>query len=181
MWAVGIKVGVSRNWRSALRAIHQTKLFQSAAKMIPVLSLTILATIASAASLTQISDYGSSAKSKAGMYVYVPDNVVANPPLVVVIHSCQSSATSYFGNSLIPWHKGSDGKGYITIWPSSPNSGTCWDVSSKASLSHGGGGDSNAIVNMVTYAITKYKADATKVYVTGGSSGGKLALTLILE
>jgi len=104
--------------------------------------------------------------------VYVPDNVVENPPLVVVIHSCQSTAQSYFQNSLIPWKKGSDGKGYITIWPSSPHSGTCWDVSSKQSLSHDGGGDTQAISNMILYGITQYKADPARVFVTGGSSGG---------
>lgn len=53
-----------------------------------------------------------------GRYIYVPDKVVANPPLVVVIHSCQSSAQAYFQNSLIPWHRGSDNKGYVTVWPS---------------------------------------------------------------
>lgn len=91
---------------------------------------------------------------------------------MVVIHSCQSSAQTYFQNSLIPWHRGSDTKGYVTVWPSSPNSGTCWDVSSKASLTHGGGGDSQAISNMIEYAVSQYKVDQSRVYVTGGSSGG---------
>lgn len=108
-----------------------------------------------------------------GRYIYVPDKVVSNPPLVVVIHSCQSSAQAYFQNSLIPWHRGSDSKGYITVWPSSPHSGTCWDVSSKATLTHGGGGDTQAISNMIKYAISQYKVDASKVFVTGGSSGGE--------
>lgn len=99
--------------------------------------------------------------------------MVTNPPLVVVIHSCSSSAQQYFQNSLIPWHKGSDSKGYITIWPSSPNSGTCWDVSSKATLTHNGGGDSQAIANMIAYGISQYKGDPTRVFVTGGSSGGE--------
>lgn len=108
-----------------------------------------------------------------GRYIYVPDKVVANPALVVVIHSCQSSAQAYFQNSLIPWHRGSDGKGYITVWPSSPHSGTCWDVSSRATLTHGGGGDTQAISNMIKYAISQYKVDANRVFVTGGSSGGR--------
>ena len=102
----------------------------------------------------------------------MPDNVKPNPALVVVIHSCQSTAQSYFQNSKIPWKQGSDKKGYITIWPSSPHSGTCWDVSSKSSLSHNGGGDSQAIANMILYGIQQYKADPAKVFVTGGSSGG---------
>ncbi|KAK3903372.1 Alpha/Beta hydrolase protein, partial [Staphylotrichum tortipilum] len=107
-------------------------------------------------------------------YIYVPDKVVTSPPLVVVIHSCQSSASSYFQNSKIPWHQGSDRKGYITLWPSSPNSGTCWDVSSRGSLTHGGGGDSQAIANMVAYAIDKYGVDRSRVFLTGGSSGAMM-------
>ncbi|XXG97520.1 hypothetical protein Hte_003825 [Hypoxylon texense] len=131
-----------------------------------------------AASLTQVPNYNNNATSKAQMWVYKPDNVVANPPLIVVIHSCQSTAQSYFQNSAIPWKQGSDGKGYITVWPSSPNSGTCWDVSSKQSLSHLGGGDSQAIANMILYAISEYGADPERVYVTGGSSGAMMSNVL---
>ncbi|KAK4115653.1 carbohydrate esterase family 1 protein [Canariomyces notabilis] len=130
-----------------------------------------------AAQLTRV-DYPNNATSKAQMYVYVPDRVVTNPPLVVVLHSCQSSAQSYFQNSKIPWRQGSDRKGYITVWPSSPNSGTCWDVSSRRSLSHNGGGDSQAIANMILYALDRYKADRSRVYVTGGSSGGMMSNVL---
>lgn len=111
-------------------------------------------------------------------WVYVPDKVVTKPPLVVVIHSCQSTAQSYFQNSKIPWKQGSDKKGYITVWPSSPNSGTCWDVSSRQSLSHLGGGDSQAIANMILYALDKYAADPARVYVTGGSSGAMMSNVL---
>ncbi len=104
-------------------------------------------------------------------YVYVPDTVKSDA-LVVVVHSCQSSGESYFRNSKIPWKQGSDKGGYVTFWPSSPNSGTCWDVSSKRSLSHLGGGDSQAIANMIVWGIDKFKIDPKKVFVTGGSSGG---------
>jgi acetylxylan esterase len=58
------------------------------------------------------------------------------------------------------------------VWPSSPSE--CWDVSSKASLTYNGGGDSNAIANMIKYAIKAYEIDPKKVYVTGGSSGGEI-------
>ena len=132
-----------------------------------------LVAMAGAASLQKVTYPNPGATSKAEMNIYVPDKVVDKPPLVVVIHSCQSTGESYFRNSKIPWHQGSDKKGYITIWPTSPHSGTCWDVSSKASLTHNGGGDSHAISNMIKYALDKYKADPTKVFVTGGSSGGK--------
>lgn len=105
----------------------------------------------------------------------MPDQVKSDA-LVVAIHSCQSSAQKYFQNDKIPWKKGSDGKGYVTVWPSSTTE--CWDVSSKSSLTHNGGGDSNAIANMITYAIDKYKIDPKKVFVTGGSSGAMMSNVL---
>jgi len=142
-----------------------------------ILRLVVSSTVVSAAAITQVSDYGGSATSKAQMWVYVPDTVKSDA-LVVVIHSCQSTAQSYSRNSKIPWIKGSGEGGYITVWPSSPNSGTCWDVSSKASLSHNGGGDSNAIANMITYSIGKYNLNATRVFVTGGSSGAMMSNVL---
>ncbi|KAI0181791.1 carbohydrate esterase family 1 protein [Hypoxylon sp. FL1284] len=143
-----------------------------------LLSTGLVASTAWAASLTQVPNYNNNATSKAQMWVYKPDNVVEKPPLVVVIHSCQSTAQSYFQNSAIPWKQGSDGKGYITVWPSSPNSGTCWDVSSRQSLTHLGGGDSQAIANMIVYAVAEYGADPERVYVTGGSSGAMMSNVL---
>lgn len=55
--------------------------------------------------------------------------------------------------------------------------GTCWDVSSQKSLKHGGGGDSNAIANMVTYTLKKYNADPKRVFVTGSSSGAMMTVS----
>lgn len=96
----------------------------------------------------------------------------------MVIHSCQSSAQSYFQNARVPWRQGSDRKGYITVWPSSPHSGTCWDVSSRRTLSHDGGGDGQAIANMIRHALERYGADPARVYVTGGSSGAMMSNVL---
>ncbi|CAN9297007.1 unnamed protein product [Alternaria alternata] len=102
-----------------------------------------------AAQLTQVSNYGGSARAKPGMYV--------KP--IHLLYLVNTTRKKYFQNSLIPWKKGSDTKG-------------------KASLSHNGGGDSNAIANMITYAIDKYKIDPKKVFVTGGSSGGMMSNVL---
>ncbi len=72
--------------------------------------------VASAATLTKV-NYPNNTTSKVDMYIYVPDKVVENPPLVIVIHSCQSTAQTYFQNSKIPWKQGSDKKGYISKPP----------------------------------------------------------------
>jgi poly(3-hydroxybutyrate) depolymerase len=66
--------------------------------------------------------------------------------------------------------------GFIVVYPSSPHSGTCWDVSSKQTLTHEGGGDSNTIANMVKWVLSEYKADASKVFVTGSSSGAMMTV-----
>ncbi|KAF2033208.1 hypothetical protein EK21DRAFT_98486 [Setomelanomma holmii] len=141
-----------------------------------LVSVLAISATSFAAQLTQVSNYSGSAKAKPGMWTYVPDQVKSDA-LVVAIHSCQFSAQKYLQNSLILWKKGSDTKGYVTVWPSSTTE--CWDVSSKSSLSHNGGGDSNVIANMITYAIDKYQIDSKKVFVTGGSSGAMMSNVLI--
>ena len=70
-----------------------------------------------------------------------------------------------------------DQKGFIVIYPESPYSGTCWDVSSPASLSHDGTGNSYSIANMVAYAIEEYNADPARVFVTGSSSGAMMTVS----
>jgi acetylxylan esterase len=55
----------------------------------------------------------------------------------------------------------------------------CWDCSSKESLTHEGGGDSQTIANVVKYALTKYKGDPSKVFATGSSSGGMFTNVLM--
>ncbi len=47
----------------------------------------------------------------------------------------------------------------------------CWDYNSNASLVHGGGGDSEGLTNMVTWAVNKWNGDPAKVFSFGGSSG----------
>lgn len=62
------------------------------------------------------------------------------------------------------------------IYPESPYEGGCWDVSSQATLTHNGGGNSNSIANMVTWTLSQYNADASKVFVTGSSSGAMMTV-----
>ncbi|KAF4775669.1 PHB depolymerase family esterase [Colletotrichum scovillei] len=54
----------------------------------------------------------------------------------------------------------------------------CWDVASKMTLTHGGGGASNSIANMVSFVIAQYGADKSKVYATGISSGAMMTNVL---
>ncbi|KAJ7093403.1 carbohydrate esterase family 1 and carbohydrate-binding module family 1 protein [Mycena belliarum] len=137
------------------------------------IALFLYAGIAAAltSSLQQVTNFGTN-PTNVGMFVYKPTTVKTNPAVIVAIHYCTGTAQAYFTGS--PYAQLADTYGFIVIYPSSPNSGTCWDVSSKKSLSHNGGGDSNGIASMVSYAISTYGADASRIFVTGSSSGAMM-------
>lgn len=128
--------------------------------------------------LSQVTSFGS-APTKAGFFIYVPKKLAASPGIVVAVHYCTGTAQAYYSGS--PYASLAEQYGFIVIYPSSPHSGTCWDVSSKATLSHDGGGDSNTIANMVKWTLTQYKADAAKVFVTGSSSGAMMTVSLFAQ
>jgi poly(hydroxyalkanoate) depolymerase family esterase len=117
------------------------------------------------------------------MYIYVPDKVATNPPILVVAHYCGGSASGVFGQAqgggIVA---AADKYGFIMVFPQTTNSASsakCWDVGSKASLTHDGGGDTQAVAEMVKYTVTTYKADADRVYATGDSSGGMMTQALM--
>ena len=59
----------------------------------------------------------------------------------------------------------------MVAYPTATNDSHCWDVSSAKALKHEGGSDPTTLNSMVQHLITKYKADKTRVFVTGSSSG----------
>jgi poly(hydroxyalkanoate) depolymerase family esterase len=141
----------------------------------------VLPVSASAAALTQVnrSDWagGVNLPSYVSMYIYVPDKLAAKPPIMVSSHSCGSSATGQMGN--IPKIKAAaDANGFILILPDNPGQ-NCWDVGSAASLKHDGGGDTQAVAQMVKYTLTKYNGDPARVYAMGGSSGAMMTQALM--
>jgi poly(hydroxyalkanoate) depolymerase family esterase len=140
---------------------------------------------ARAAQLTQVTaDWtgGTSFPSDVTMYIYVPDKVAANPPLLVLSHYCGGTAQTVFGQA-----RGSgttdggvvqaaDKYGFIMVVPSS---GRCWDVTSTTAQTRDGKGDPQAIQQMVKYALDKYKANPDRVYATGDSSGAMMTELLM--
>ncbi|KAB8259853.1 putative acetylxylan esterase A [Aspergillus pseudonomiae] len=124
-----------------------------------------------AGSLEKVTDFGDN-PSNVGMYIYVPNNLASNPGIIVAIHYCTGTAQAYYQGS--PYARQAEQHGFIVIYPESPYEGTCWDVSSQATLTHNGGGNSNSIANMVTWTTKQYNADASKVFVTGTSSGAMM-------
>ncbi|KAH6853305.1 Alpha/Beta hydrolase protein [Chaetomium sp. MPI-CAGE-AT-0009] len=123
------------------------------------------------ASLTQVQNFGHN-PSGIKMFIYVPANLQAKPPVVLVLHACAWTANAFFGTT--KYGQLADQHGYVLIYGQTPTDGACWDVSSKETLTHDGGGDSTGLANMVRYALEKYNGDASRVFVTGESSGAMM-------
>jgi len=134
-----------------------------------------LVAIADAASLTQVTNFGSN-PSGARMYIYVPDRLQTNPPILTAVHYCTGTANAYYTGT--PYARLADQYGFIVIYPESPYSGSCWDVSSQATLTRDGGGSSTSIAQMVKWAIERYNADRNRIFVAGTSSGAMMTNVL---
>jgi acetylxylan esterase len=150
-----------------------------------VLSVTFVSTAASvagAASLQQVSNWTGGVgnlPSDVLMYVYVPDKVATNPPVLTLIHSCGSNASVVLGQAG-GLKSAADQYGFIIVVPqSNPSSSRCWTTDSTQVWTRDKGGDSNAIKQMVVYALSKYQANADRVYVTGCSSGAMMTELLL--
>jgi poly(hydroxyalkanoate) depolymerase family esterase len=130
---------------------------------------------AQAAQLTQITNFGNN-PGNLEMYVYRPDNVAANPAIVVANHWCNGSAADFYNAT--QYRALSEQYGYIVIYPSVTGDYKCFDVSSQASLS-GTGGDSVSIKSMVDYVLANYGADRNRVFATGVSSGAMMTNVLL--
>jgi poly(hydroxyalkanoate) depolymerase family esterase len=112
------------------------------------------------------------------MYEYVPASLATHAPILVVSHYCSGNAAGVFneaqGGGLVA---AADKYGFLMIFPQTSNN--CWDVGTTKSLTHDGGGDTQAIVEMVNYEIAKRGADANRVYATGTSSGAMMTEALL--
>lgn len=138
--------------------------------------LAIPAPQAAAASLTEITGFGTN-PTNLRMHVYVPDNVVARPPVLVAVHYCTGSGEAFYSGT--EFARMADRYGFVVVYPTATRSSKCFDVSSPQALRHDGGSDPAGIVSMVRYALQRYNGDANRVYVTGSSSGAMMTNVLL--
>jgi poly(hydroxyalkanoate) depolymerase family esterase len=149
----------------------------AAATAAAVSTMVALAPSASAATLTQISNFGSN-PTGLSMFEYVPANVSAHPPLLVVLHYCGGSAQAEFSGT--EFASLADRYGFMEIYPQvNDPSNDCWDVASSGALMHNGTSDPAGIISMVQYAEAHNNVDASRIYVTGNSSGGMMTNVML--
>ncbi|MFG2819981.1 PHB depolymerase family esterase [Kitasatospora sp. NPDC048365] len=133
---------------------------------------------ADAASLTQITDFGTNPTGLA-MHLYVPGSVRADPPILLALHGCQGSGPYLYSSQ--DFASLADRYGFLVIYPSTNPSGSCWDVSSDQALTRNGGSDPVGLMSMVTYAEQHYGGNPDAVYVTGQSSGAMMTNVMLAD
>lgn len=165
-----------RNWLRTLAVFGAAAL--AAAMTLAAVTALSGAPRAKAASLVQVTSFGNNPANNK-MYIYVPNNVRSNPPILVALHQCTGTGPGFFSST--QFAALADQYGFIVIYPDANRSGQCWDVSSSQALTRNGGSDPVGIMSMVTYAEQHYGGDPSAVYVTGASSGAMMTNVLLAD
>ncbi|GAA2046649.1 extracellular catalytic domain type 1 short-chain-length polyhydroxyalkanoate depolymerase [Polymorphospora rubra] len=149
-----------------------------AVALIAAATVLAVATPARAATLTQITGFGSN-PGNLSMYAYRPDGLPAGAPLVVALHGCTQNAAAYHANS--GWQKYADQWGFAVVYPqtSSANAANAcfnWFLAGDTAR---GQGEPLSIKQMVDHAVGTFGSDPARVHVTGLSAGGAMAAAML--
>ncbi|RED94942.1 extracellular catalytic domain type 1 short-chain-length polyhydroxyalkanoate depolymerase [Marinoscillum furvescens] len=135
-------------------------------------------TIALSAQLNAVSSFGSN-PGNLKMYTYIPNNMPSNAPLVLVLHGCTQTASSYASES--DWNSLADTYGFYIIYAqqkSSNNSSECFNWFETGDISRGYG-EAASLKNMTDYMKNNYSIDSDQVFVTGFSAGGAMTTVML--
>jgi len=164
--------------RRSLRSVgpRLTALLGGVLPLLGALLLALAAPPASAATLTEVTNFGTN-PSNLRMHLYVPDTVRARPPVLVAVHYCTGSGPAFHSGT--EFASLADRYGFIVVYPSATRSGNCFDVSSPQALRRDGGSDPVGIRSMVNHVLQRHNADPQRVFVTGASSGAMMTNVLL--
>ena len=143
-----------------------------------VAGLVAVAAPARAATLTQVTGFGSN-PGNLNMYAYRPDNLPSGAPAVVLLHGCTQNANAYYTNS--GWKKFADQWRFALIFPeqkSGNNANSCFNWFETGDTARGQG-EALSIKQMVDHARSTYGTAANRVYVSGLSAGGAMASVML--
>ncbi len=140
--------------------------------------LGILFVFFAQAQLTPVSNFGSD-PGNLNMYTYIPSNMPSNAPVVLVLHGCSQSASSYASES--DWNSLADEYKFYVIYAeqtSANNSYSCFNWFENGDKTRGYG-EARSLKSMVDYMKNNYSVDANRVFVTGFSAGGAMTTVML--
>jgi acetylxylan esterase len=165
------KKGTTKVWKFPL-----STMFNSLFLKLVAVSL-VSGAFAAVNQLQQISNFGTN-PTNVKAAVYRPTGLVAKPALILALHYCTGTGQAYFTGTQYA-NLADQYKSFMVLYPTAPDSGGCWDVHTNATFTHNAGGDSLGIASAVRYAISTYGVDASRVFVTGSSSGAMMTQVIV--
>jgi poly(hydroxyalkanoate) depolymerase family esterase len=141
-------------------------------------ALILLACSLQAFALTEVTGFGSN-PGNLKMFKYVPASLPANAPLVVAMHGCSQSASSYDDET--GWQALADLWKFALVLPqqqSGNNSSTCFNWFEAGDIARGAG-EALSIKQMVDRMKSDYSSDVGRIYVTGLSAGGAMTAVML--
>ncbi|MEV5744854.1 PHB depolymerase family esterase [Microbispora rosea] len=139
-------------------------------------SVLVSAHPAAAATLTEVTGFGAN-PGNLRMYLYVPNSVQQNPPIVLAMHTCGGTGPGFYSST--EFASLADRYGFIVIYPSASKKANCFDNWSEASKVRGGQTDPVSLMSMVTYVEQQYHGDSNRVFATGASSGAMMTNAML--
>lgn len=112
-------------------------------------------------------------------WAYIPSTLRRGAPLVVVLHGCTQNASGYDRGA--GWSNVADEKGFALLFPeqqrvNNPNLCFNWFSFSDASRDNG---EALSIRQMVAEMHARHGTDPNRVFVTGLSAGGAMAVVML--
>ncbi|MGI8704864.1 MAG: extracellular catalytic domain type 1 short-chain-length polyhydroxyalkanoate depolymerase [Sphingomicrobium sp.] len=128
--------------------------------------------------LSQFDDFGSNPGSLLAR-AYIPGSLRAGAPLVVVLHGCTQTASSYDLGS--GWSSLADEHGFALLFPEQQrlnNPNLCFNWFRPQDSSRGRG-EALSIRQMVSAMHARHGTDRERVFITGLSAGGAMAAVML--
>ena len=129
-------------------------------------------------SLREIAAFGSN-PGNLRLFAHVPQELNANPPLVVALHGCTQDAHAYERGT--GWSDLADRFGFVVIYPqqqaaNNPKNCFSWFLPGDTTRESG---EALSIRQMTEKAIVEFGIDRSRVFITGLSAGGAMASVML--
>jgi poly(hydroxyalkanoate) depolymerase family esterase len=128
--------------------------------------------------LATLSGFGSN-PGGLGARLFVPDTLTDSAPLVVVLHGCTQTAADYDQGA--GWTALAAAEGFAVLFPEQKrnnNPNLCFNWFQPEDVRRGAG-EVESIRQMIAAMIASYKLDKQRVFITGLSAGGAMALAML--
>lgn len=128
--------------------------------------------------LQGISGFGSNPGALKG-WIYVPQGLADEAPLVVVLHGCTQTAAGYDVGA--GWSEMADRHGFALLFPEQQrqnNPNLCFNWFSPED-NRRGAGEALSIRQMIAFVGRTHAIDPDRIYVTGLSAGGAMATVML--